>query len=173
MTTEASAHAGTGTPVGNGTVNGNVTGHGTGSGTGAGHGKKPERSAVIEVLQDAVARGLLTHDEGGERMAAALAAKFRDELPAMTADLPPAPPSTPKPVLPLGWRGLGSAFNAQVRSDVRAAREAGPRSRRFVTTALIGFLVIAFLLTLFGLALAGLFDGGGYGHGWEHHHDWD
>lgn len=50
-----------------------------------------ERMAVAQVLQDAVARGLLTPDEGSERTGAAFAAVYRDELPALTVDLPPAP----------------------------------------------------------------------------------
>ena len=32
----------------------------------------------------------LTHEEGGERMTAAWAARFREDLPVLTADLPPA-----------------------------------------------------------------------------------
>src|SRR5436190_1734999 len=68
-----------------------------------------ERSAVVDVLQDAVAHGLLTHDEGGERMASALAAKFRDELPPLTADLPPAPAPGPAAPTAAGWRQLGSS----------------------------------------------------------------
>jgi hypothetical protein len=47
-----------------------------------------ERLATVELLEDAVARGLLTPEEGSDRMATAFAARHRDELPAVTADLP-------------------------------------------------------------------------------------
>ena len=128
-----------------------------------------ERAAVVDVLQDAVARGLLTHDEGGERMAHALAAKFRDELPPLTADLPAPPPAAPAPppVTAMGWGRLGSTFVEQVRSDVRTAM-ATPRSRRLVITALLALLAIVVLVSMVSMAMHGLYDGEGF----EHHHDY-
>jgi hypothetical protein len=126
-----------------------------------------ERSEVVNVLQDAVARGVLTHDEGGERMAAALAAKFRDELPALTVDLPPAPaPAAEKPSA-VGWRSLGTGVVTQVRTDVRAAVAAGPRSRRFLVTLLAALLVMGVLFAIVSLAVHGLFDGGFDGRGFD------
>jgi hypothetical protein len=129
-----------------------------------------DRTATVEVLQDAVARGLLTHDEGGERMATALAARFRDELPPLTADLPPLPAPAPAAA---GWRQLGSTLVAQVRHDVQTAVAAGPRSRRFLLTALVAILLVGFLVTVAALALHGMFDGGYDGddfgeHMWFH-----
>ena len=47
-----------------------------------------EREQVAEILRAAMAEGRLTLEEGEERMAAAYAAKFRDELGPLTADLP-------------------------------------------------------------------------------------
>src|SRR3954447_17898500 len=81
-----------------------------------------QRSATVAVLQDAVTRGLLTAEEGGERMAEALEARFRDELPPLTADLPPTPSTPTAP----GWRAVGSMLGAQVRVEVQG----GLRSRR-------------------------------------------
>lgn len=124
-----------------------------------------DRSEVVEVLQDAVARGLLSHDEGGERMAKALAAKYRDELPGMTADLPPAPAPAPEAPTAAGWRSLGTGVVTQVRSDWRAALAAGPRSRRFLVTALATLLVIGVLLSIVSLMVHGLSDGGGFDRG--------
>jgi hypothetical protein len=138
-----------------------------------------ERSAAVDVLQDAVARGLLTHDEGGERMATALAAKFRDELPPLIADLPPAPAAASAPPTAAGWRNLGSSVVTQVRSDLRAATAAGPRSRRFLITALVALLALGFLIGMISLAVHGLFDGGGFddhgfdGDGFGHHGGFD
>lgn len=120
-----------------------------------------DRSEVVDLLQDAVARGVLSHEEGGERMATALAARFRDELPALTADLPPAPPPAPEAPSAMGWRSLGTGVVTQVRSDWRAAIAAGPRSRRFLITALATLLVIAVLISIVSLMVHGLFDGGG------------
>src|SRR5687768_16075997 len=62
-----------------------------------------DREVVVQALLDAIARGLLTLQEGDERVAAAYTARFQDELPRLTADLPPTPSSAP--VAP-GWRTL-------------------------------------------------------------------
>ena len=47
-----------------------------------------EREQVAEILRAAMAEGRLTLEEGEERLAAAYASKFRDELGPLTADLP-------------------------------------------------------------------------------------
>ena len=47
-----------------------------------------EREQVAEILRAAVTEGRLTLEEGDERLAAVYAAKFRDELGPLTADLP-------------------------------------------------------------------------------------
>jgi Domain of unknown function (DUF1707) len=135
-----------------------------------------DRTATVDLLQDAVARGLLTHDEGGERMAAALAARFRDELPPLTADLPPAPAPAPAGPTARGWGVLGSTLVAQVRHDLRAAAAAGPRSRRFWATALAAVLLVGFLVTIAALAVHGMVDGGDHWYGGdsgEHFHRFD
>jgi Domain of unknown function (DUF1707) len=129
-----------------------------------------DRTATVDVLQDAVARGLLTHDEGGERMATALAARFRDELPPLTADLPPLPAPA---AAAAGWRQLGSTLVAQVRHDVQAAVAAGPRSRRFLLTALVAILLVGFLVTVAALALHGMFDAGYDGEEFGEHMRFD
>lgn len=51
-----------------------------------------EREKVVSVLRNAISEGRLTLPEGEERMAAAYATVYRDELPGLTADLPPADP---------------------------------------------------------------------------------
>ena len=129
-----------------------------------------ERAATVQTLQDAVARGLLTHEEGGERMATAFAARFRDQLPGLTADLPPAAPP-PRPAAP-GWPQLGSMLAAQVRSDASAVRARSLRSHQALVAALVAVLLIGVLVTLGALAFLGSggpdtfagFDGGGLGH---------
>ncbi len=47
-----------------------------------------ERERTAEVLHEAAGEGRLTLDELEERLAAAYAARYRHELPALTADLP-------------------------------------------------------------------------------------
>jgi hypothetical protein len=47
-----------------------------------------EREQIAEILRAAMTEGRLTLEEGEERLAATYAAKFRDELKPLTADLP-------------------------------------------------------------------------------------
>src|SRR4051794_21921927 len=67
-----------------------------------------ERQATVQGLQAAVARGLLTPEEGSARMATAFAARHRDELPAVTVDLPARAPAVPATAA--GWRALAAAL---------------------------------------------------------------
>ena len=48
----------------------------------------PEREEVVSMLRAAVSEGRLSLEEGDERMAQTYAAKYRDELGPLTADLP-------------------------------------------------------------------------------------
>jgi Domain of unknown function (DUF1707) len=136
-----------------------------------------DREAVVQTLLDGIARGLLTLDEGDERVAAAYAARFLDELPQLTADLPPAPASAP--VAP-GWRALALLAWLQVRTAVaglwrgirRAARSRPPRLAG-VAVATVALLA---LLTIMAATAAGGSDHGGHGGydgGYGHHHDHD
>jgi len=47
-----------------------------------------EREEYARIVRDAVGEGRLSLDEGDERLATLYAAKFRDELPPVVADLP-------------------------------------------------------------------------------------
>jgi hypothetical protein len=55
-----------------------------------------EREQVVSVLRDAIGEGRLTMSEGEERIAAAYATTYRDELPGLTADLPQPEPARPR-----------------------------------------------------------------------------
>jgi hypothetical protein len=139
-----------------------------------------ERAATVEVLKDAVAQGLLEPDEGSERMATAFATRFRDELPAIMADLPPL--TIPVLATPPGWRHIGSAVAVQLRHEAHATRVAGVRSQRLLVTVLVAVLVAVVLLGvlvtlgdlvdhgLFGAGRLdrGAFDGGAFEHGHGH-----
>jgi hypothetical protein len=117
-----------------------------------------DREAVVRTLHDAVVRGLLTLEEGDERVAAAYGTRFLDELPALTADLPAAP--VPAAVAP-GWRSLLVLAWLQLRTMLTrdAWRSAGRavRSRPRLAVAAVALLV----LLSFGAAMAGE----GYDHG--------
>jgi Domain of unknown function (DUF1707) len=120
-----------------------------------------DRHAAVAQLQDAVARGLLTHDEGSERMAAAYDARHLHDLPPLLADLP-EPPVASCPSAP-GWRALLTMLWLQLRLLV-AGSPTGRLSRRRL--AVVGGIVlgVVVLLVLGGWGLSGLVDGP-HGHG--------
>src|SRR4051812_36564444 len=116
-----------------------------------------DRQQAVHALQDAAARGLLTQDEAGERMAAAYAAQHLDELPPLTADLPPVAP--PAPAAP-GWRALLTLLLLQVRAGYAHVTANGWRSRR----ALVAIAVLVVVLGgLVALTVTGFGDVGGHG----------
>jgi Domain of unknown function (DUF1707) len=127
-----------------------------------------DRHAVVTQLQDAVARGLLTTDEGSQRMAIAYNASYLSELPPLTADLPapPPPPAATAPD-PVGWRALLALLWIQLRLLIAGSVSGRPSRRRL---AAVGGIVLAavIVLVLGTWALHGLFDGphgdaGGFG----------
>ncbi len=125
-----------------------------------------EREAVVMVLHDAVARGLLTLAEGEERVAAAYATRFRDDLARFTADLPPGPPRAP--VAP-GWRALLLLTWFQLRCELTrpSVRRLAHAPRRLV----LGVVALLVVLSLAGMAVADAVDH----QPMEHHHgyEWD
>lgn len=107
-----------------------------------------EREQVVAALRHAMSEGRLILAEGEQRMAAAYAAVFRDELPVLTADLPPYEPT--------GEGTTGRADKAGERHRGRAGHGGpgpwGPgwfRHRRPRLAALTGVAA----LVLLGLAL--------------------
>jgi Domain of unknown function (DUF1707) len=152
-----------------------------------------DRVATVQALQDAMAEGRLTFDECAERMEASYATRYVDDLPRLTADLPPrAAPPPPPP----GWAELGRMALARIRSSlgsglrstrdragrwreaVRGRLAGGSGSRPTLRVVLVGLLVLAavgaglFVLALAGLGAHDLF-GGGHGHGGGGYHHWD
>ena len=124
-----------------------------------------ERHAVVRRIQDAVADGMLTFDEGGERMAAAYAARFTGDLAPLTADLPPTSAAVGQPGGPPGWQRLWTALLEQLRAEVALVMAGGlrsPRSRRAVVVALT---LVLLTLAVGSLAVHGLF--GADPHPWH------
>jgi len=110
-----------------------------------------QRLATVGILQDAMARGLLTPAEASERIFDAFAAVHLPDLDPLTQDLPPAPSSTSPPT----WRTLIVMFSERLQFSIRET-SSGKRP------ALIGAaLLITFLLVTLGVTAAHLlFDTG-------------
>lgn len=62
-----------------------------------------DRQRVVEMLGRHLGDGRLRVDEFDERVAQAHAAVYLDELPALTADLPPDPVPVRRQPAPAGW----------------------------------------------------------------------
>lgn len=77
-----------------------------------------ERESIAQVLQRAAAEGRLSPDEAGERLAAASAAIYRQELERLVADLPTSVDALTRPVSPRpapgSWMLWGAARVALV-----------------------------------------------------------
>jgi DUF1707 SHOCT-like domain len=116
-----------------------------------------DRAAMVARLQAAVGHGLLTLDEGDQRMAAAFAARYVDELSPLTADLPAPVPAEPFPV---GWQRLGESFVAQLRHELRTTASSGVRSWWFAATALAVVLFVFLTLAVVGAVLHGVAEPG-------------
>ena len=112
-----------------------------------------DRAATVHLLQDAVTRGLLTAEEGSERMAAAFAAVHVADLPPLTADLPPT--AAPGPTAP-GWRPLAVLAMEQVKTSVGNVRAGRVTPARLAVAIAMTMLVVVAL----GFLIGGLFDGG-------------
>jgi hypothetical protein len=117
-----------------------------------------DRAATVQVLQDAVVRGLLTPEEGSERMAAAWGAVHQRDLGPLTADLPPVRPAGTAP----GRRRLATMAAEQLRTTVQGARSGRVSAARVAIAVAVALL----LVVLVGFLIGELFlDGGGPGRG--------
>ena len=121
-----------------------------------------DRLATVLVLQDAIARGLLTPDEGSDRMAAAFAAVHVAELGPLTADLPSGRPTHTPP----GWRPLATMAVEQVRASLHDT----PSGRLNPARVAFAVLIAIILVLLLGAMVGEFFGGGGGGH---HHGGFD
>ncbi|WP_051471358.1 DUF1707 SHOCT-like domain-containing protein [Patulibacter minatonensis] len=92
-----------------------------------------EREHVMDLLRDAASEGRLTFEELADRIAAAGTARTRDELAALTADLPGPTPQDPAPP-PDGWsdpivattRGAAARAPERCTAILGDLRQAGP-----------------------------------------------
>ena len=123
-----------------------------------------DRLATVTRLQDAVARGLLTPEEGSDRMGDAFDAVHLTDLDPLTEDLPPAPAAPRR--TPPGWRSLGALVAEQVRASLTAS-SGRLRAGRVAVVLLVAALFLVLAGALSGAALSD--GGGGGGGGWDHH----
>ena len=129
-----------------------------------------QRHDVVHRLHDAVGLGLLTVEEGTERTAAAYAATYVDELPALTADLPDPAPGAP---VPPGWRAVASGAALQTRMTLLGAPSWGAADKRRRWMVLLVAILVALLLVVLVTAAAVL---GGHDVGGQfpfQDHDWN
>ena len=106
-----------------------------------------ERERIAQLLQSAAAEGRLSPEEAGERLAAASAATYRDELNQLIADLPVARERDPRerpvrPPLAAWW--LWSAARFAFVAMLVLAFWGFWGVRLFLWP--LGFMAIAFLL---------------------------
>lgn len=115
-----------------------------------------EREQVAEILRAAMTEGRLTLEEGEERLGAVYAAKFRDELGPLTADLPDG-----------GRRALADTPQA------RAATRRGVRRHAGFVVAIAAVLTLVWALAgaygfwpiiPIGFLMLGLYRHARYGH---------
>jgi hypothetical protein len=126
-----------------------------------------DRLTAVEKLQDAVARGLLTPDEGSERMADAFAAVHLTDLDPLTEDLPPAPSERTAP----GWRSLGTLAVEQLRASLTTAATGRITAARVAVVLVVASLLLVLVGALSGVALSDSGGGGGGGGWYEHRHE--
>jgi hypothetical protein len=122
-----------------------------------------ERHTTVARLQEAVALGLLTHEEGSHRMAAAYDARYLSDLPLLTADLPRPPSASPTvPAAAPGRRAPLAMAWVQLRILIAGSATGRPSRRRLAVVGAMGITLVA-LLVLGAGGLDGLFGGGGHG----------
>ena len=137
-----------------------VEGHGRGL-----RASDADRHATVARLQEAVALGLLTHEEGSDRMAVAYDARYLNDLPPLTADLPQPPSAslTVRAAAP-GWRALLAMVWVRLRTLVAGSATGRPSRRRLAVVGVIAIALVV-LLVLGAGGLDGLFGGGHGRHG--------
>ena len=107
-----------------------------------------DRMSTVLLLQDAMGQGLLTPDEGGERISAAFAAVRLHDLGPLTEDLPPEAATGDRPP---GWRLIGTMVVEQLRSSVSDLTAGGLNPAR----AALALVLITLLLVAVGAVTAG------------------
>jgi hypothetical protein len=110
-----------------------------------------DRAATVWQIQDAVARGLLTPDEGSDRMRTAFATRYVRDLRPLTAD---CPAGTPARAVAPGWRPLAAMAIEQLRVSLSDASSRDVRPGR----AALALAVVVALFFLVGAAAGELLD---------------
>ena len=111
-----------------------------------------EREQTCAALRVAVGEGRLSLSEVEERLEQVYSVRYRHELGALTADLPPSQAASP------GWTAIGVLAWQRLRVDVGALTgRGGPVDRRRqVLTALLALAVLVLLIGMMAMALHGM-----------------
>lgn len=103
-----------------------------------------EREATVAALHLGLGEGRLDLAEADERTSAAYAARYRDELPPLLADLPTSPPSGSGPP---SWTDLWTSLVWRARTLVSGnGTQLAPTPRQQRTAALIAGLALVWML---------------------------
>ncbi len=123
-----------------------------------------ERERTRLHLAEAAGEGRITVDEAEVRLTQVAVARFRSDLRAVTADLPPRPTRTSNAA---GWLPVFALVRRQLGADAAALAGRGekPVSRRRRLAVLIAALTMA---VIFAALLVAAFHGIGE-DGFEHH----
>lgn len=118
-----------------------------------------EREEFAELVREATGDGRLSLDEGDERLAAVYAAKYRDELQPIVADLPAgaAPPAGGAPHreggTPGRWEGRGPG---RWQRHEAGRWEVGPPPQRWDGATRRAFARHVAIVSLISLAMVGI-----------------
>jgi hypothetical protein len=116
-----------------------------------------EREQVADRLRAAMEEGRLILDEGEQRLAAAYAVTYRDELPELIADLPPAEP-------PAGGLRAGRSRGWAGGGRLGGGRLGGGWPRPAAGMLVVGALVAGLLVV--GAVVTGLWAAAASGSVW-------
>jgi hypothetical protein len=111
-----------------------------------------ERERTSATLHTAAGEGRLSMDEVEERLAKTYAARYRHELDALTADLPPVAATS-------GWPAVVTLARQQLADDLAALTGRGGGSvsrRRRAVLAIAALAMLLFLVSTVFLALHGV-----------------
>jgi hypothetical protein len=123
-----------------------------------------DRDQTSSRLRDAAGEGRLTIAELDERLAAVYAAKYRDDLDLVIADLPQPEPAT------TGWWDILARLRLQLALELAillGRADVGSKRRRLVLAGLVILVVLYFAGVMAG-ALHGFGGDGLEHHGFEH-----
>ena len=105
-----------------------------------------ERQHVVDRLHRALAEGRLDLHEADERTAAAYAARYRDEFPALLADLPSEARDPGAPADAPTWQDVATSLLWRIRTALLGPGQPTPTAAHRRQAALIVGVTLAWVL---------------------------